>query len=102
MEWIVNGELVFAEALLVGGGETAEVEVYNDSLVPLCAVQFNPNGTSTYGLNELERPIEPGESAFFTVHIGALDTLILDCNGEARIEDPSGFDVTTDIIVTVD
>ena len=101
LTWVVNDEPIFAEGIIVGSGATSSIEVFNDSVAPICAVQFNPNQTLSYGLNELVDIIEPGESAFFEVNNGPIDARIIDCNGDIRIEDASGFDLQEDILLTV-
>ncbi|MGI9595135.1 MAG: S1 family peptidase [Acidimicrobiales bacterium] len=102
LAWLVDEELVFAEAIILDEGSTALVEVLNSTDVPLCVVQFNPNGTSTYGLNELTETVEPGQSITVEVAVGPLDARIIDCDGDIRIEDSSGFVVDGDLLVTVD
>ena len=100
--WFIDEELVFAEGIVVGDGSIALVDVINASGMPLCVVQFNPSGTATWGLNELDEPIEPGESFQLLVGIGPTDARIIDCNGDIRIEDASGFVIDDDIEVTVE
>ncbi len=100
--WFVDSEFVFGEGIVVGDGATATVEVVNDTEIPLCVVQFNPTNTQTWGLNELTEPIEPGGSFFLPVGIGPTDARIIDCGGDVRIEDSSGFDIENDIFVTVE
>ena len=100
--WFIDEELVFAEGIVVGDGSTAVVEVVNVSGMPLCVVQFNPSGTATWGLNELTEPVEPGETFLLMVGVGPTDARIIDCNGDIRIEDASGFVIDEDIEVTVE
>ncbi|MEM7324237.1 MAG: serine protease [Actinomycetota bacterium] len=102
LAWVIEDELVFAEAIIVGSGDIATIDVENATDEPLCVVQFNPTGTATYGLNELFGEIQPGEVVTFEVAIGPLDARIIDCDGSIRIEDASGFEVEGDLIVTVD
>jgi hypothetical protein len=87
---------------VVADGVTATIEVQNDHDLAICVVQFNPNGTSTWGLNEIGEPLEPGESITVTVAVGPIDARIVDCSGDTRIEDASGFVVDEDILLGVD
>ena len=100
--WLVADELVFAEAIIVGSGGVAVIEVENLTGTPLCVVQFNPYATSTYGLNELFEPVAPGQTVMLEVALGRLDSRIIDCDGSVLIEDPSGFEVVEDLILTVE
>ncbi len=100
--WLVEDELVFAEGIIVDEGAVAVIEVFNDTEVPLCVVQFNPTGTRTYGLNDLAESIEPGQSVIVEVARGPIDARIIDCDGDIRIEDSTGFLVEEDLLVTVD
>jgi hypothetical protein len=100
--WVYQDELVFADALLIDEGGTFTIDVVNDTGIELCAVQFNPTGTISYGLNELSAVIDPGETVTLTVAAGPLDARVIDCDGEIRIEDASGFEVTEDLVLTVD
>jgi hypothetical protein len=100
--WFEDDELVFGEGILVADGATAVIEVLNDSEVPVCVVQFNPTNTATWGLNELEEELAPGDSAMFDVAIGALDARVINCDGDVRIEDASGYPVSEDLVLTVD
>lgn len=100
--WFEDGELIFAEGIILDRGETAVVEVFNDSEIPVCVVQFNPTGTVTWGLNEIDQELAPGDSAMFAVGIGELDARIIDCDGDARIEDATGYPVTEDFALSVE
>ncbi len=100
--WFIDDELVFGEGFVVGDGEVAEVVVSNESDMPLCVVQYNPSGTSTWGLNELSRALEPGETFTMRVAVGATDVRVIDCNRDIHIEDASGFVIDEDITLTID
>ncbi len=100
--WLVDGEPVFAEAIHVGDGTAFVIEVFNDSPVPLCVVQFNPSATLSYGLNEADSTIEPGERREFLVGSGLIDARIIDCNGDIRLEDTTGYDHNSDISLTIE
>lgn len=102
LAWIIEDELVFAEAIIVGDGSTATIEIENVHDEPICVVQFNPTGTATYGLNELTGELQPGETVTVEVAIGPLDARVIDCNGSIRIEDSTGFEVVENLILTVD
>jgi hypothetical protein len=99
--WLVDGEVVFGEGIVVGDGSTTTIDVVNTTDVPLCVVQFNPTDTFSYGLNELSEPLEPGETVIVELAVGAIDALIVDCNGDTRIEDATGFELTEPIILDV-
>ena len=102
LAWIIEDELVFAEAIIVGDGAIATIDVENVTEVPLCVVQFNPTGTATYGLNELSEELQPGEVVTLEVAVGPVDARVIDCDGSIRIEDATGFEVSEDLILTVD
>ena len=101
MIWSVDGRGIFAEAIIVGSGETSMIEVINLTDVAICGVEFNPHNTLTYGLNELMYTIEPGESSFFEVANGPLDTRIIDCNRDVPFVDPSGHLIDGDAYLEV-
>lgn len=100
--WFVDDELIFGEGIVIGDGATAVVDVVNESDMALCVVQFNPSGTSTWGLNELSQTLEPGETLTLTVAIGPTDVRIIDCNRDIHIEDGSGFVIDEDLTLTID
>ena len=102
LAWIIEEELVFAEAIIVGDGATATIDVENITEVPLCVVQFNPTGTATYGLNELSEELLPGDVVTIEVAVGPVDARVIDCDGSIRIEDATGFEVSEDLILSVD
>ncbi len=100
--WFIDDELVFGEGFVIGDGSVAEVIVSNESDMPLCVIQYNPSGTSTWGLNELSRALEPGETFTMRVAVGATDVRVIDCNRDIHIEDASGFVIDEDITLTID
>lgn len=100
--WLIDDEFVFSEGIIVDRGLVAIVEVQNNTAIPLCVVQFNPGNTDSYGLNELTEPLAPGDSIVVEVGLGLLDARVIDCDGDIRIEDSSGFEITNDISVSVD
>ena len=99
--WLIEDELVFGEAIIVGSGTTATIEVVNNTSIPLCVIQFNPNPSATWGLNEIDEPLLPGDSVFLEAGVGPVDGRIIDCDGDVRIEDSSGFLLDDDIVITV-
>ena len=92
-EWQINGETVFIEALLVGGNrQTVQVEVFNDSIEPICVVSITPTGAVSWGLNELSAQLLPGEQIFLSSVTGLQDVRAIDCLGNTVL-DERGIDV---------
>ena len=87
--------------MIVGDGSTAFVTVTNESDVALCVVQLNPAGTASFGLNKLSAPVEPGQSVTVEVARGGLEARIINCDGDIRLEDTSGFVIEADLTVPV-
>lgn len=101
LAWLVDKEIVFSEGIILDDGATATVEVINESDVALCVVQLNPTSTATFGLNELSAPLEPGQSVRIEVGQGGLDARAINCDGDIRLEDTSGFEISSDLEVVV-
>ncbi len=102
LAWLVDGELVFTEGIIVGDGSSILIDVVNEHDVPLCVVQFNPNGTATYGLNELSEPLQPGDFVTLEIGAGLLDARVLDCDGVVRLEDNQGAQVVEASTLPID
>jgi hypothetical protein len=94
-----DGELLFAEGILVTAAPTEVVEVtwINDTNAVICNLAINPFSTSgQVGLNELTpgETIEPGASRTVELPLGQVVVEAFDCEGNAIADNFSGLNVT--------
>lgn len=100
-EWRIDGATVFIESLLVGGNrQTVDVLVVNDSIEPICVVSISPADAVSWGLNELDRPVDPGETLILASVTGLHDVRAIDCLG-TTVLDERGVTLTAEGISLV-
>lgn len=94
-----DGELLFAEGIIVTSGpvEVVEVTWINDTDARICSLAINPFSSSgQVGLNELppDTFIEPGGSRTVELPLGMVVVEAYDCEGEAIADNLGGLPIT--------
>lgn len=95
-QWIVDGELIFGDAIFVGEGrEPSQLNIVNSSREEVCAVLFAPtrSAAGVVGTDRLNGILAPGEQISFNVGSGRYDVAVVNCLGQAFFSDDGGLEV---------
>ncbi len=100
--WLVDGELVFAHGIFVGGSRSVHaIGLQNNTAADICAVQWSPLGASTGGLPRNVTPVRPGESFSIQLAGGVYATRVIDCDGNVIFDERSGTEFSGDLTLTL-